>query len=159
MGRIVGDCLPSNIYEFFQKSTMTGVASTIDEDGYPRGAPMSMFYALDEKTLVMGVQNRSQTFKNAAREGKIALTFVGGGDVAFTVRGRARVFKEEMASSRYIGVLAVAVEAVKSDVADDVEVTEGIKIRFRSEKWKEFISRVLEELRSYRLEEVQEVLA
>lgn len=154
MGKTLGDRLPENIYQFFRTKTMTGVASTIDEDSYPRGAPMSMFYALDERNMLMGVQNRSQTFKNAAREGKIALTFVGGGDMAFTIRGRSRVFKERMATNKYIGLLVVEVEAVKSDVADDVEVTEGLKLKFRSSEWKEHIKKVLEELRSYTLEDV-----
>lgn len=148
MGKPLGDRLPDNIYQFFRRNTMTGVASTVDDDGYPRGAPMSLFFAPDEKTLLMGTQNRSQTFKNAEREGKIALTFVGSGDVAFTIRGRARVVKEKMEASEYMGVLAVSIEGVKSDVAVDAEVTEGIKIQFRSAKWKDFFDRVLSELQS-----------
>lgn len=155
MGKVLGDCLPENIYQFFREKSMTGIASTVDEDGYPRGAPMSMFYALDVKTMLMGVQNRAQTFKNAEREGKIALSFIGGGDAAFTIRGRVKVFKQRMENSKYIGLLAVEVESVKSDVAADVEVTEGIKIKFRSAEWKDLIKKVIAELRSYTLEDVK----
>ncbi|NPV92881.1 MAG: pyridoxamine 5'-phosphate oxidase family protein [Firmicutes bacterium] len=148
MGKPMEKSLPNNIYQYFKTSTMTGVASTLDEDGYPRGAPMSLFYARDEKTLLMASQNRSQTFNNAIREGKIALTFVGGGDVAFSIRGQVRMLKEKMEASEHMGVLVVDIDGVKSDVAVDAEVTEGIKIQFRSEKWQRFFEGVLKELQS-----------
>jgi len=155
MAKKIEKRLQPNLLQFFQSNTMTGVASTIDMDGYPRGAPMSLFYALNDQTLLMGTQNRSQTFQNAQRTGTIALTFIGGGDAAFTIRGRVRVFKEKMTCSDYIGILVVNIEAVKSDVAVDVEVTEGIKISYRSPKWEAFIEGVLAELRSYTLTDIQ----
>lgn len=156
MSPVVGDRLPANIYEYFRAKIMrTGVVSTVDEDGYPRGAPMSLFYALDDQTLLMGAQNRSQTFKNVERTGKIALTFLGGGDVAFTIRGKCRVFKTTMETSKYLGILVVEVEAVKSDVAIDVEVTDGIQYTYRSQKWEDFVNRVLDELWGYTLADVK----
>ncbi len=148
MGNIIGLELPANLYKFFKINTMTGVASTVDEDAYPRGAPMSMFYAPDARTLLMAVQNQSATFANARRSGRIALTFIGGGDSAFTIQADVKVFKESMENSKYIGILYLHIRSVKSNVADDVEVKEGIKIAFRSERWKEYISRILDELRS-----------
>ncbi|NPV93035.1 MAG: hypothetical protein HPY50_19890 [Firmicutes bacterium] len=154
MAEVLGDRLPANLYQFFSRTTMTGVASTIDSSGLPRGAPMSMFYAPDEKMLLMGVQNRSATFENATREGKIALTFIGGGDMAFSIQGRARVFKQQMESSRYVGIIAVFIESVKSNVADDVEVKKGIKVEFRSPQWEELIRKVLAELRGCTREQV-----
>ncbi|NLK51199.1 MAG: pyridoxamine 5'-phosphate oxidase family protein [Syntrophomonadaceae bacterium] len=156
MGKALSERLPANIYNFFQSNTMTGVASTIDDDDYPRGAPMSLFYALDDRTLVMGTQNGSQTFKNAERSGKIALTFFNEGDIAFSLRGRVWVFKRTMESSKYLGILVVEIEAVKSDVAVDVEVSEGIKIKYRSPKWEDFINRVLKELRRYTLNDIRD---
>lgn len=75
--------------------------------------------------------------------------------MAFTIRGKSWVFKKEMESNKYIGIIVVEIEAVKSDVAVDVEVSEGIKIKFRSPKWKNFINRVLKELQSYTLDEVK----
>ena len=63
-----------------------------------------------------------------------------------------------MDSSKYLGLLAVDVISVKSNVAEDVEVTEGVKIRFRSPKWEEFIKKVTAELQSFTLEEVRYVL-
>lgn len=157
--RKIEERLPANIYAYFQNQTMTGVASTIDEDGYPRGAPMSLFYAPSDNILLMGTQNRSQTFKNTVRVGKIALTFINEGDIAFTIRGKARVFKEVMESNKYLGIIVVEIEAVKSDVAVDVEVSEGIKYVYRAKAWEDMINGVLAELRAYTAEDVTTFLA
>ncbi|MBC7074705.1 MAG: pyridoxamine 5'-phosphate oxidase family protein [Syntrophomonadaceae bacterium] len=157
MGKFLGDRLPENICTFFQGKTMTGIVSTVDEDGTPRGAPMSMFYALNDKFMLMAAQNRSRTFKNAQERGKIALTFVGAGDMAFTVQASARVFREQMQNSEHMGILLLEINTVKSDVACDVEVKEGIQITFRSPRWKEFAVKLLGELRSYSLEDVSDL--
>ena len=150
MDKKMGSELPANLYQYFKENTMTGVVSTMDDDGFPRGAPMSMFYAVDEKTILMAVQNGSATFRNARGHGRMALTFVSGGDSAFTIQAEVKVFKEKMENSKYIGILCLELKNVKSNVADDVEVKEGIKLAFRSRGWKEFIGRILAELRSYR---------
>lgn len=154
MAEVLGERLPGNLYQFFRESTMTGVASTIDSSGFPRGAPISMFYAPDDQLLLMGVQNRSQTFENAAREGKIAVTFIGGGDMAFSIQGKCRVFKQQMDCSRHVGILVVFIESVKSNVAVDVEVRMGIKVEFRSTQWEELINKLLAELRGCTREQV-----
>ena len=157
MGKYLGGSLPSNIFEFFHKKTMHGVVSTVDVDGFPRGAPMSLFYALDEKTMLMGAQNASFTFKNARERGKIALTFVGKGLLSLTIQGDTGVFKEKMENSRHMGILWVKIKSVKSDVADDVEVSEGIKTEFRSPQWQEFVINLLKELRTYTIEDLTQV--
>ena len=89
MGKYLGEVLPPNIFAFFRKDTMTGIASTVDKDGFPNGAPMSMFYALDDRHILMAVQNKSRTFQNAGFTGKIALSFIASGDIAFTLQGNA----------------------------------------------------------------------
>jgi hypothetical protein len=149
MDKKMGSELPTRLYQFFKENTMTGVASTVDEDGFPRGAPISMFYAVDEKTILMGVQNGSTTFRNARRHGLIALTFISGEDSVFTIQAEVKVFKEKMENSKYIGILCLEIKNLKSNVADDVEVKEGLKLAFRSQRWKDFVDRILAELRSY----------
>jgi hypothetical protein len=155
MGKYLGEVLPPNIFEFFQKKSMTGIASTVDEDGFPRGAPMSMFYALDNQNILMAVQNRSGTFKNAGATGKIALSFIGSDDIAFSLQANAVVFRENMENSKHMGILLLRCRSVKSDVAVDVKVKEGMKTPWRSDYWKEFVIKLLAELRSYTLEDIE----
>ena len=154
MGKYLGEVLPANIFAFFCHATMTGIASTVDKDGFPNGAPMSMFYALDNRHILMAVQNKSRTFQNADSTGKIALSFIASGDIAFTLQAYSQIFRHQMKKSKNMGILLLQCRSVKSDVAIDVEVKEGIKTPFRSPRWEEFVTNLLNELRSYTIEDI-----
>ncbi len=154
MSKYHGDRLPPVLYEFFAADTMVGVVSTVDEDDFPRGAPMSQFYAPGDRVMVMAVQTQSATYKNAVRSGRIALTFMGANNLVFTIQGTARVFKESMQSNPNLGILVVDIKEVNSNEACDVVVTGGISTQFVSERWQQLLETWLAELRSYTLDDV-----
>ncbi|QGT99453.1 hypothetical protein SYNTR_0860 [Candidatus Syntrophocurvum alkaliphilum] len=158
MAEYLGDCLPSHLTNFFKEKTMTGIVSTVDADGYPRGAPMSLFYAINDKIILLAAQNQSQTYKNVQKRGKIALTFVGDGDVAFSLQAEGLILKEKMESSKHMGILLLVCKSVKSNVAVDVEVQEGIKLKLRSPEWESFVEKLLEELRSFNYDKVKNLI-
>ncbi|MEQ8201607.1 MAG: pyridoxamine 5'-phosphate oxidase family protein, partial [Syntrophomonadaceae bacterium] len=132
MSKYCGDRLPPLLYRFFAVDTMVGVVSTVDADDFPRGAPMSQFYAPGDQVMLMAAQNRSRTYQNAVRSGKIALTFMGANNLVFTIQGNARVFKQSMQSNPNLGILAVEIKEVNSNEACDVVVTGGISTQFIS---------------------------
>lgn len=112
---------------------------------------MSLYYAPHEKYLFMALDNSSSTFQNLVRDGRVALTFVAANDTAFTIKGQAQLFKQAMECTDKVGVVLIHIQEVKSDVAVDVTVIQGIKTEFRSSAWKKFVLAVLKELRSYQL--------
>ncbi|MEN6348709.1 MAG: pyridoxamine 5'-phosphate oxidase family protein [Syntrophomonas sp.] len=154
MNKYVGDRLPPVLYQFFSAETMVGVVCTVDEDGFPRGAPMSQFYAPADQVLLMAAQNKSQTYLNAVRSAKIALTFMGANNLVFTVQGNVGVVRETMKTNENLGILAVFITEVNSNEACDVVVTGGISTQFRSERWQRLLESWLAELRSYTLEDI-----
>lgn len=154
MSKYFGDCLPPILYQFFAADTMVGVVSTVDKDGFPRGAPMSQFYAPGERVMLMAAQNKCRTYENAVRSGKIALTFMGANNLVFTIKGTVRVFRECMRSNHNLGILVVDIKEVHSNEACDVVVTGGISTEFISELWRQRMETWLSELRSYTLEDI-----
>jgi len=159
MGQVAGDCLPNHIFRYFQTESMTGVASTVDQDGFPRGAPMGLFHALDEKHLLMAVQKDSATFENAVRSGTVALSFIVGGGTSFSIQGQARLFKETMVSNDLFGSLFIEIESVKSDMDMAIEViVNPVVVTSARPGWPEMIAGLLSELRSHTLEEALKVL-
>lgn len=156
MGMILGTKLPQAIYDYFKHNSMTGIASTIDEDAFPRGAPISLFYAPSDQFMLMAVQNKSQTYHNACRTGKICLTFVGKESFVFSLQGRVVQLKDTMSSNKHMAILAIKIKEVKSNEAIDVIVVEGIVTEFRSERWQQHLERLLGELRSCTLQDIQE---
>ncbi len=154
MAKYFGDRLPLVLYQFFAADTMVGVVGTVDEDGYPRGAPMSQFYAPGDQVMLMAAQNQSRTYTNAVRSGKIALTFMGANNLVFTVQGTVRVFREFMQSNPKLGILAVNIKEVNSNEACDVVVTGGISTEFVSGHWQRLMETWLAELRSYTMADI-----
>lgn len=154
MAKYFGDRLPPVLYQFFAADTMVGVVGTVDEDGYPRGAPMSQFYAPGDQVMLMAAQNQSRTYTNAVRSGKIALTFMGANNLVFTVQGTVRVFREIMQSNPNLGILMVNIKEVNSNEACDVVVTGGISTEFVSERWQRLMETWLAELRSYTMADI-----
>lgn len=154
MAKYFGDRLPPLLYQFFAADTMVGVVGTVDEDGYPRGAPMSQFYAPGDQVMLMAAQNQSRTYTNAVRSGKIALTFMGANNLVFTVQGTVRVFREIMQSNPNLGILMVNIKEVNSNEACDVVVTGGISTEFVSERWQRLMETWLAELRSYTMADI-----
>lgn len=154
MSKYVGDRLPPVLYDFFVADTMVGVVCTLDEDGFPRGAPMSQFYAPSPQILFMAAQNKSRSYNNAVRTGKIAITFMGANNLVFSVQGKVGLLRETMQSNENLGVLVVFITEVNSNEACDVVVTEGISTQFRSARWRQLFETWLAELRSYTLVDV-----
>lgn len=155
MGEIIDSRLPANLSKYFSQNTMTAVVSTVDADGFPRGAPMSLFYAPSEEYLTMALQNHSQTYKNLERDGRAALTFTGKEDTAFSIRGVARVIKSRMNCSDLVGVVAIKIQEVKNNTAPDVKVSRGIKTEFRSPAWQDLVERILSELRQITVNDIE----
>jgi hypothetical protein len=159
MGRLLGDRLPDKIFRYFHTESMTGVASTVDRDGFPRGAPMGLFHALDEKHLLMAVQKDSATFKNAVRNGTVALSFIVGGGTSFSIQGQARLFKETMAANDLFGSLFIEIESVKSDMDMAIDViVNPVVVKSTLPGWPEMIDGILAELRSHTMEEALRAL-
>lgn len=154
MSKYVNDRLPPMLYDFFAGDTMVGVVCTLDEDGFPRGAPMSQFYAPSDQILLMAAQNKSRSYRNAVRTGKISLTFMGANNLVFSVQGKVDVLRETMQSNNNLGVLAVYITEVNSNEACDVVVTGGISTQFRSAHWQQLLESWLAELRRYTLDDV-----
>ncbi len=120
---------------------------TVDEDGWPNTAPMSLFYCPDERTIIAGMVKASQTAANIRRNGRVIIEMVFGGDVVFGIRGKGTVLKEALECSEATMAFRIEVVSVKRDTSPAQLVTSGPVCRPRSERaveyekaaWKELI--------------------
>lgn len=120
---------------------------TVNEDGWPNTAPMSLFYCPDERTIIAGMVKTSQTAANIRRNGRVIIQMVFGGDVVFGIRGKGTVLKEALACSEATMAFRIEVVSVKRDTSPAQIVTSGPACTPRSEKaveyekaaWKELV--------------------
>lgn len=107
---------------------------TINEDGWPNTAPMSLFFCPDEKTIIAGMVRTSQTAANIRRNGRLIIQVVSGGDVVFGIRGKGTVLKEALDCSEATMAFRIEVVSVKRDTSPAQLVTSGPACTPRSER-------------------------
>ncbi len=122
------------------------IMGTVNEDGSPNTAPISLFYATDDKTVIAGMVKTSQTVANIKRDGRLILEVLYEGDIVFGILGRGQIIKEPLDSSDATLAVRIDVSGVKRDTSPAQIITSGPKTALRSEKAGEYENAVLKEI-------------
>ncbi len=116
MGKIIGGELTDKIMQNLEH-VPTLILATVDEEGWPHTAPMSWIKVKDRRTLSMAIHRDISSLRNIRCSGKVRLVAMGRG-MAISIRGIARIVKEEMESSPFpAAVVEVTVDEIKDDLA------------------------------------------
>ncbi len=122
------------------------VMGTVNEDGSPNTAPMSLFYAPEDKTIIAGMVKTSQTVANIKRDGRLIIEVLYDGDIGFGILGQGKVIKEPLDCSDATLAVKIEVSGVKRDTSPAQIITSGPKSTLRSEKAGEYEKAVLNEI-------------
>ncbi len=148
MARIVGDKLVVNLarkpgeeqildlMQLFNRNLnrIIAVAGTVGADGAPNTCPISLFYAKDERTLLVATLRHSTTATNLRRDGRVSLEIMGADDLVIGIQGTMRLIKEPMAMSEAMVLWEMRVEKVKQDTSSAQKVIQGPASIPRGEK-------------------------
>jgi len=160
MARIVGDRLLVNVarkpgeeqiidlMQLFNRNPnrIIAVAGTVGADGAPNTCPVTLIYAKDERTLLLGTLRASTTTANLRRDGRVSLEILGTEDLVLGIQGSVRLLKEPMTMSDAMAMWEVRVEKVKQDTSPAQRVIQGHASLPRSEKAVEFEQAAMAEL-------------
>lgn len=125
---------------------VVSTVGTVNEDGSPNAAPMSLFYCPDERTILAAMVGASQTAANIRRDGRVIIEVLFGGDVVFGVRGRGTVIKDALECNPATMAVKIEVGSVKRDTSPAQVVTSGASCTPRSERAVEYEKAVWKEL-------------
>lgn len=145
MAKYLGEQLNDKIINVFNTKFLTVMLATVDDDGFPRIAPVSIFSVKDSKTILMGMQANCRSAQNIKRNGMLMLSLCEENDLAVGIKGKARMIKE-MNSFKGGGIFEIEVLEVKDDSAIDVKVVKGVTLELRDSRWLKLITRAVEEL-------------
>ncbi|MBW1888239.1 MAG: pyridoxamine 5'-phosphate oxidase family protein [Deltaproteobacteria bacterium] len=123
------------------------IVGTVNEDGFPNTAPMSLFYAPNDNTIVAGMVKTSQTVANIKRDGRLIIEVLYEGAIGFGLIGQGEIIKEPLDCSDATLVVKIDVAGVKRDTSPAQIITSGPKVTLRSEKAGEYEKSVLKEIR------------
>ncbi len=98
----------------------TVIISTIDIDGAPHAAPFGSLRAISPRSLRFGCDRKHDTYANILRDGRVCISLVAPPDIALSIKGRAKVVKEQMDLLNSDAIVEVSVEEVKNDLLPQV---------------------------------------
>lgn len=140
--------LPADVFEAWHKPgreiSPVAIVATVDADGTPRTAPFGSLRAVSPRLLRLCTWRGHDTYANLARDGQVMIALVSP-DISVSVRGRARVVKEQMDHDQEFAIVDIDVEEVKNDMAYRIVVESGIRISAK-EKYQPWYDAAMAEL-------------
>lgn len=147
MSRVIGNELPAEVCQLLNREVTTVVMATVDADGQPWTAPFHDVAARDTKTLRAAIFPKHKTLENIRRDPRVMLCIMDEGNIAVSVRGKARIVAEQMATVRWPSVIVeIKVEEVKSDVVRFLNITTGVRFEM-AEEHKDILRKTFAELK------------
>ena len=161
MTRIVGDRLLVNVgrkpedekivdlMQLFNENPnrIIVVAGSVGVDGTPNTCPVSLIYAKDDQTLLVGLLRNSNTSANLSQNGQVVLQIIGPNDLVMGISGGMRLIKDPMECSPAMAIWEMKVKKVKQDTSPSQRVIQGPAAEYRSEKGEAFGIAAFAELR------------
>lgn len=147
--------LPQDVFSVWQKPHKAlgpvAIVVTVDPDGTPRTAPFGSLRAVTPRLLRLATWHGHDTYTNLCRDRRVVVALLAPPTLAVSVRGRARVTREEMHTDKAYAVVDIDVEEVKNDMVRSVVIEGAITISALPE-YEDWFERLLGEL-----EELEEV--
>ena len=112
--------LPPDVFAALHKSNRAinpvTIVATVDQDGTPRTAPFGSLRAVTPRLLRLACNRHHDTYTNLCRDDRVSVALLAPPNVAVSIRGRARVVREQMDTSEHFVVIEIDVEEVKNDM-------------------------------------------
>jgi hypothetical protein len=144
---LVGTELNPALIDLFNKGINTVIIASIDQDYRPHTAPFNHIIVQDPKHLRVAVSKSHQTLQNIRDNVYVALAIIDEGDVAVCIKGTAQVVKEAMDIDCNRVVVDIEITDIHRNNSQDFFVTQGIRIRHKSEPSLYYSRKIFRELR------------
>jgi len=92
------------------------IVATVDSDGRPRTAPFGSLRAITPQLLRLACGNYHDTYVNLRRDGQVSVAVLAPPNIAVSIRGRARIVREQMDIAKHLVVVEIDIEEVKNDM-------------------------------------------
>ena len=112
--------LPPEVFAVLRKPNRAinpvPIVATVDPDGTPRTAPFGSVRAVTPRLLRMACQHFHDTYANLCRDARVMVALVAPPNIAVSIRGQARVLREQMKIDERSAILEIDIEEVKNDM-------------------------------------------
>jgi flavin reductase (DIM6/NTAB) family NADH-FMN oxidoreductase RutF len=143
---ILGTELNTTLSDLLKKRINTVIIASIDADCRPHTAPFHYLTVQDNKHLRIAISKFHQTLQNIIQIGDVAVAILDEGDIAVSLKGKARLVKETMDADKNLAIIEIEIDEIHKNNSSDFFVTQGIRIRHKNEASLHYSCQIFQEL-------------
>lgn len=126
MAKHVGVKLPEDLLALLKRKQTIAVLATFSEKGIPNTTPLQCIYPKGEESLLITIHKEHNGYHNMVWQKKVMLCFLGEGNVAYSVLGRAGVVRAPSSVHPLMNIVRIDIIDIKSDRSILTRVDQGI---------------------------------
>lgn len=147
MAKHVGIKLPDDLLNFLKTEQAVAVLSTFSEKGLPHTTPMQCLYPKGTESILMSIHKDHTGYHNLVWQKKVMLCFLGPGNLAYSVLGRAGVVRAPSLVHPLMNVVRIDIIDIKSDRSILTRVDSGVQWSYISPEAEELTKALMGELK------------
>ncbi|QQR49487.1 pyridoxamine 5'-phosphate oxidase family protein [bacterium] len=147
MAKHVGIKLPEDLIEMLKKENTVAVLATFSEKGVPNTTPIQCIYPKGQESLLLSIHKEHTGYLNMVWQKKVMICFMGEGNVAYSILGRAGVVRAPSIVHPLMNIVRIDIIDIKSDRSILTKVDQGITWSYTSAEAEELEKSLFKELR------------
>lgn len=147
MSKNIGVKLPEDLITVLKSGKAIAVLSTFSEKGLPHTTPVQCIYPKGFESILMSLHKDHTGYHNMVWQKKVMLCFLDGGNVAYSVLGRAGVVRAPSLVHPLMNIVRIDIIDIKSDRSILIRVDTGIRWSYASPEAEELSKALMNELK------------
>ncbi len=147
MAKHVGVKLPEDLIEYLKQEKCVATLATFSEKGIPNTTPVQCIYPKGQESLLLSIHKEHNGYHNMVWQKKIMLCFIGEGNIAYSVLGRAGVVRAPSIVHPLMNIVRIDIIDIKSDRSILTKVDQGVVWSYTSAEAEELVKSLFKELR------------
>ena len=146
MAKHVGVKLPEDLFNLLKRKKTVVVLATFSEKGIPNTTPLQCIYPKGNESLLISIHKEHTGYHNMVWQKKIMLCFLGEGNVAYSVLGRAGVVRAPSSVHPLMNIVRIDIIDIKCDRSILTRVDQGVLWSYTSPEAEELHKSLFKEL-------------
>jgi len=146
MAKHVGVKLPDDLINLLKREKTIAVLATFSEKGIPNTTPLQCIYPKGQESLLITIHKEHTGYHNMVWQKKVMLCFMGEGNIAYSILGRAGVVRAPSSVHPLMNVVRIDIIDIKCDRSILTRVDQGILWSYTSSEAEELHKSLFSEL-------------
>ena len=146
MAKHVGVKLPDDLIDLLKRKKTVAVLATFSEKGIPNTTPIQCLFPKGEESLLLTIHKEHTGYHNMVWQKKVMICFMGEGNIAYSILGRAGVVRAPSSVHPLMNVVRIDIIDIKSDRSILTKVDQGVLWSYTSSEAEELLNSLFAEL-------------